>query len=184
MPQVRADETPGEWKQRIWDHLMYFRENDLFPSESKKYLEARKLIRFWSDANEFWTSYVPEIGMEKHWTSSCTGNKFRVISFEVIKLRQKSKRTFGENFALHRYGLWEIDATEKSSVLDMLGKRFKQILWSIGEEMRQSSSVQTELLRQQGYRVVIYSQWFKMLEWAHNPEYYLNNGCKKFVRTE
>ncbi|CAH1768598.1 6543_t:CDS:1 [Entrophospora sp. SA101] len=149
MPQVRADETPGESKQRIWDHLMYFRENGLFPSESKKYLEARKLIRFRSDANEFWTSYVPEIGiaicfsynqlvyirqstksignynhigMEKHWTGSCTGNKFRGISFEVIKLRQKAKRTFGENFALHRYGLWEIDATEKSSVLDMLGK--------------------------------------------------------------
>nr|CAG8531670.1 2624_t:CDS:2 [Entrophospora candida] len=112
MPQVRADETPGEWKQRIWDHLMYFRENDLFSSESKKYLEARKLIRFWSDANEFWTSYVPEIGIAicfscnqlKHWTSSCTGNKFRGISFEVIKLGQKSKRTFGKNFALHRYG--------------------------------------------------------------------------------
>ena len=44
MPQVRTNETPGEWKERIWTRLTYFRENDLLPDQSKRYLEARKLI--------------------------------------------------------------------------------------------------------------------------------------------
>ena len=30
MPQVRTNETPGEWKERIWFCLQYFREKDLF----------------------------------------------------------------------------------------------------------------------------------------------------------
>ena len=58
MPQVRTNETPGKWKERIWERLMYFRENALLPSQSKKYLEARKLIRF-PDGS----SYAPEIGI-------------------------------------------------------------------------------------------------------------------------
>jgi len=55
MPQVRSNETPSEWMKRIWARLTYFRENDLLPNQSKKYLEARKLIRFPDGA--------PEIGI-------------------------------------------------------------------------------------------------------------------------
>ena len=58
MPQVRSNETPGKWKERIWARLTYFRENDLLSSQSKRYLEARKLTRF-SDGG----SYAPEIGI-------------------------------------------------------------------------------------------------------------------------
>ena len=42
MPQVRTNETPGEWKSEFG----YFKENNLLPIKSKKYLNARKLIRF------------------------------------------------------------------------------------------------------------------------------------------
>ena len=41
MPQVRTNETPRKWKQRIWSCLQYFKENDLLPIESKKYFNAR-----------------------------------------------------------------------------------------------------------------------------------------------
>ncbi|CAH1770346.1 4986_t:CDS:1, partial [Entrophospora sp. SA101] len=54
MPQVRTNETPSEWKERIWDRLQYFRENVLLPYESRDYFKARKLIQF-SDGN----SYAP-----------------------------------------------------------------------------------------------------------------------------
>ena len=90
MPQVCTNETPGEWKQRIWSRLQYFKENGLLPIESKKYYNARKLIRF-QDGR----SYAPMIGiaiclscndlvytgknikiMKDHWKSACTGNKY------------------------------------------------------------------------------------------------------------
>ena len=58
MPQVRTNETPRKWKQRIWSRLQYFKENDLLPIESKKYFNARKLIRFQDG-----TSYAPTIGI-------------------------------------------------------------------------------------------------------------------------
>ena len=46
MPQVRDNETPSEWMDQIWPRLQYFRKNDLLLTESKKYLEARKLVPF------------------------------------------------------------------------------------------------------------------------------------------
>jgi len=58
LPQVRTNKTPGNWKKRIWTRLTYFRENNLLPDQSKRYLEARKLIRFLDDG-----SYAPEIGI-------------------------------------------------------------------------------------------------------------------------
>src|SRR6185369_8434895 len=62
MPQVRTNETPGEWKERIWTRLAYFKENDLLlpygSIESKKYFNARKMIRFQDG-----TSYAPTIGI-------------------------------------------------------------------------------------------------------------------------
>ena len=59
---VSSNETPTEWMNRIWTRLQYFRENDLLPTNSKKYFEARKLITYWSEVNEFYKSYAPEIG--------------------------------------------------------------------------------------------------------------------------
>ncbi|CAJ0851421.1 12406_t:CDS:2, partial [Entrophospora sp. SA101] len=39
-----------------------------------------------------------------------------------------------------------------------------------------------ELLRQQGYRVVIYGNWHEILEWTQNPEYYANLTYPDIVR--
>ena len=63
MSQVHTNETPSEWMKQIWHHLQYFRENNLLPSYSKKYLEARKIIRYWSEINRFYQSYASEIGI-------------------------------------------------------------------------------------------------------------------------
>jgi len=123
MPQVRTDETPGDWKSRIWPRLQYFRDNDLLPTGgSKKYLEARKLEEWWSELNMRWCSYTPEIGMvicfsceqlvytgkmtknmgnnynhigmERHWASHCTGNQYCGVSYEEYqKIIQKPKST-------------------------------------------------------------------------------------------
>ncbi|CAG8811101.1 26617_t:CDS:1, partial [Gigaspora margarita] len=98
MPQVRTNETSSEWMKRIWECLTYFRENNLLSNESKKYLEARKLIQLLNSG-----SYAPEIGiaicfscnqlvytgkrtknignynhigMERHWASHCMGNSY------------------------------------------------------------------------------------------------------------
>ena len=104
---------------RIWERLTYFRENNRLPSQSKKYLEARKEIRYWSEVNGFWKSYSPEIGiaicfscdqlvytglrtknignynhigMEKHWATHCTGNSFCDVNYDdyLLKIEKKS----------------------------------------------------------------------------------------------
>ena len=150
MPQVRTNETPGKWKERIWERLMYFRENALLPSQSKKYLEARKLIRF-PDGS----SYAPEIGiaicfscdrlvytgqrkknignynhigMEKHWKFSCTGNKYCGVNYEeYLKIRQKSNSgyDYDNKYALHRYELWECNAIRRLKRAREIGKRIQ-----------------------------------------------------------
>ncbi|RIB20875.1 hypothetical protein C2G38_2178153 [Gigaspora rosea] len=111
MPQIRDNETPSEWMIRIWECLMYFRENNLFNSESKKYLEGRKLITYWSKVNGFYKSYVPEIGMERHWATHCTENTFCGVSYDEYLLKIKQKSTSGyiydNEYALHRYKLWK-----------------------------------------------------------------------------
>ncbi|CAG8856047.1 18872_t:CDS:1, partial [Gigaspora margarita] len=58
MSQVRTNETPSKWIKWIWEHLTYFRKNDLLSIESKKYLEARKLIQLSNSS-----SYASEIGI-------------------------------------------------------------------------------------------------------------------------
>ncbi|CAG8654038.1 1987_t:CDS:1 [Paraglomus occultum] len=150
MPQVRTNETPGEWKERIWERLMYFRENGLLPSQSKKYIEARKLIRF-PDGS----SYAPaigiaicfscdrlvytgqrkknignynHIGMEKHWKISCTGNKYCKLKYEdylKIKHKPSSDRTFNDTRALHYYELWMSNAISKLKRAREVGKKMR-----------------------------------------------------------
>ncbi|CAG8641489.1 645_t:CDS:1 [Paraglomus occultum] len=153
MPQVCTNKTPSEWMKRIWARLTYFRENDLLPNQSKKYLEARKLIRFPNGG-----SYAPEIGiaicfscdrlvytgqrkknignynhigMERHWKFACAGNKYCGVNYEKYsEIKQKSnfKRNYDEEYALHRYELWEWNAmqSEDSNAQGKLVKEFKR----------------------------------------------------------
>ncbi|CAG8836891.1 27464_t:CDS:1 [Gigaspora margarita] len=122
---VSSNETPTEWMNRIWSRLQYFRENDLLPTNSKKYLEARKLIIYWSEVNGFYKSYVPEIGiaicfscnqlaytskrtknirnynhigMERHWASHCTGNSYCGVSYDEYLLKIKKKSISGYDY--------------------------------------------------------------------------------------
>ncbi|CAG8792631.1 4622_t:CDS:1, partial [Gigaspora margarita] len=151
MPQVRTNETPSEWMKRIWERLTYFRENDLLPNESKKYLEARRLIRLLNGS-----SYAPEIGiaicfscdqlvytgqrtkntgnynhigMERHWKFLCTGNKYCGVSYDEYLLKVEKKSILGYNYdneyALHRYGLWMQNAIKKAERAREIGKKIR-----------------------------------------------------------
>ncbi|CAG8456711.1 4731_t:CDS:1 [Dentiscutata heterogama] len=196
MPQVHTNETPSEWMKRIWLRLQYFRENDLLPIESKKYLEARRLIRLPNSG-----SYAPEIGiaicfscdqlvytgqrkknignynhigMERHWASHCTGNSYCEVSYDEYLLKIEKKSISGYNYdneyALHRYKLWESNATKKAERARKIGKKIQacitiqrkwiefmyrpdgmtakqlaehyQLLWAVREEMRQINNAQ------------------------------------------
>jgi hypothetical protein len=151
MPQIRDNETPSEWMKRIWERLTYFRENNLLPNESKKYLEARKLIRLPNSG-----SYAPEIGiaicfscdqlvytgkrkknignynhigMERHWKFSCTGNKYCGVTYNEYLLKVKKKSISGYNYdneyALHRYELWMQNAIKKTKRAREIGKKIQ-----------------------------------------------------------
>ncbi|CAG8790630.1 18448_t:CDS:2, partial [Gigaspora margarita] len=111
MSQVCTNETPSEWIKWILKHLTYFRENNLLPIESKKYLEARKLIQLPNSGS--YTSEIGiaicfscdqlvytgqrkknignynHIGMERHWKFSCTGNKYCGNAIKKIERARK-----------------------------------------------------------------------------------------------
>ncbi|CAG8779091.1 9784_t:CDS:1, partial [Gigaspora margarita] len=120
MLQIYNNETPSEWMKWIWECLTYFRKNNLLPNESKKYLEARRLIRLLNSS-----SYAPEIRiaicfscdqlvytgqrkknienynhieMKRHWKFSCTGNKYCSVSYNEYLLKVKKKSISGYNY--------------------------------------------------------------------------------------
>jgi hypothetical protein len=133
MPQVRINETPSEWMNRIWPRLQYFRKNNLLPN--KRYFEARKLVS-WYEANGSYKSYAPEIGIaicfscnqlvyieqrtknignynhigiERHWATHCIGNSFCDINYEdYLEFVKESKIRFNYDhmYSLYRYELW------------------------------------------------------------------------------
>ncbi|CAG8849725.1 39_t:CDS:2, partial [Gigaspora margarita] len=148
---VSSNETPTEWVNRIWPRLQYFRENVLLPSNSRKYFEARKLIRLPNSG-----SYAPEIGiaicfscdqlvytgqrkknignynhigMERHWKFSCTGNKYCGVSYDeyLLKVEKKSISGYDYNneYALHRYGLWMQNAIRKIERARAVGRKIR-----------------------------------------------------------
>jgi len=151
MPQVRTNETPGEWKDRIWSRLQYFRDNDLLPTGGReKYLEARRLTQVPSgniyaptigiaicfSCNQLiytgqMTKYVGNYlhaGMERHWRTSCTGNIYCGVSFEdYLKIKEKSNLgyKYDNEYALHRYELWKCNAIEKLKCAREVGKKIR-----------------------------------------------------------
>ena len=155
MSQIQDNETPSEWMNRIWPRLRYFRENDLLPTQSKKYLEAKKLIELWNKYRGNYDSYAPEIGiaicfscnqlvytsqrtknignynyigMERHWASHCSGNSFCSVSYnEYLKIKKKSEQSFDDKYALHRYGLWEQNAIRRIKCAREAGKKIRAV---------------------------------------------------------
>ncbi|CAG8845955.1 10033_t:CDS:2, partial [Gigaspora margarita] len=103
-----------EWSEYVEMHQVHTNEtpkNDLLPIESKKYLEARRLIQLLNSS-----SYASEIGiaiyfscdqlvyigqrkknignynhieMERHWKFLCTGNKFCGNAIKKIEHARK-----------------------------------------------------------------------------------------------
>ncbi|CAG8840191.1 15864_t:CDS:2, partial [Gigaspora margarita] len=92
MPQVSINKTPSEWMKQIWEHLTYFRENDLLPIENKKYLEARRLIRLPNSGN------YNHIEIERHWKFSYTGNKYCGISYKEYLQKIEKKSILGYDY--------------------------------------------------------------------------------------
>ncbi|CAG8847374.1 11788_t:CDS:2, partial [Gigaspora margarita] len=111
MSQVHTNETSSEWMKRIWERLTYFKKNNLLSIESKKYLEARKLIQL--SNSSFYTFKIRiaicfscdqlvytrqrkknignynHIKMERHWKFSCTGNKYCGNAIKKIEHARK-----------------------------------------------------------------------------------------------
>ena len=50
-----------------------------------------------------------------YWKSSCIGNKYRKLKYEVFEIKRKpeSDRTFDDMRALHYYELWMSNAIRK-----------------------------------------------------------------------
>ncbi|RIB10382.1 hypothetical protein C2G38_2264839 [Gigaspora rosea] len=149
------------WFYALHDFLPYIdtltkedqenRENNLLPNVSKKYLEARRLIRLPNSG-----SYAPEIGiaicfscdqlvytgqrkknienynyigMERHWKFSCTGNKYCGVTYNEYLLKVKKKSISGYNYdneyVLHRYELWMQNAIKKTKRAREIGKKIQ-----------------------------------------------------------
>ncbi|CAG8843751.1 43903_t:CDS:2, partial [Gigaspora margarita] len=91
----------------IWEHLIYFRKNNLLPNESKKYLEARRLIQLPNSG-----SYTPEIGI--------------AICFS-FKKKSISGYDYDNEYALHQYGLWMQNAIKKIECAREIGKKIQAV---------------------------------------------------------
>ncbi|CAG8833684.1 27857_t:CDS:2, partial [Gigaspora margarita] len=124
MPQVRTNETPSEWMKWIWKHLTYFRENDLLPIESKKYLEARKLIQLPNSC-----SYTSEIGIAICF--SC--NQLNAIK-KIEHARKIGKKIQAVKVIQQKW--LEYFYRPDSMYTTKLAQHY-QLLWAVREEMRQ-----------------------------------------------
>ncbi|CAG8841391.1 46261_t:CDS:2, partial [Gigaspora margarita] len=128
MPQVHTNETPSEWMKRIWKHLTYFRENNLLPIESKKYLKARKLIQL--PNSEEYRKLQPYRNGEAL-EILCTSNKYCGISYEEYLQKIEKKSILGydydNEYALHRYGLWMQNAIKKIEHARKISKKIQAV---------------------------------------------------------
>ena len=147
MPQIQDNETPSEWKERIWPRLQYFRDNNILPESGKKYLKGRKIIYSWDNSTDsiengiaiclscdqlvyigknINTGNYYHSGIEKHWRNSCSGNKFCGLDYskylETIQ-KPKSTRSINEKHALYLYRLWQCNAIRKIRYAKKIGKK-------------------------------------------------------------
>ncbi|RHZ58777.1 hypothetical protein Glove_368g54 [Diversispora epigaea] len=150
MGNVRDSETPTEWMDRIWPRLQYFRENNLLPTESKKYLEARKSVLvptlgtyapaiglaicfscdqlIYNGDQTAKMSGCNYIGMVRHWKFSCSGNKYCGVNHdEYLKIKQKSNSayTFDDKMHMYQYGLWMQNAIRKIERAREIGRKIR-----------------------------------------------------------
>ncbi|CAG8852119.1 42197_t:CDS:2, partial [Gigaspora margarita] len=138
MPQVHTNETS---------------KNDLLPIESKKYLEARRLIHLPNSSLYTFEIRIAicfscnqlvytgqrkknignynHIGMERHWKFLCTSNKFCGVSYKeyLQKIKKKfiSGYDYDNEYALYRYKLWIQNAIKKIEHARKIGKKIQAV---------------------------------------------------------
>src|SRR5207244_10808073 len=69
--------------------------------------------------------------MERHWACHCTRNSFCGVSYDeyLLKIEQKSISgyIYDNEYALHRYGLWEQNAIKKVKRAREVGKKIRAV---------------------------------------------------------
>ncbi|CAG8747472.1 16995_t:CDS:2 [Cetraspora pellucida] len=162
-----TDCTDAEWIEHC-----NMPQNDLLPIESKKYLEARRLIRLPNSS-----SYAPEIGiaicfscdqlvytgqrkknignynhigMERHWKFLCTGNKYCGVNYEeYLKIKQKSNSGYdydkiGKKIqaCITIQRKWIEFMYRPDGMMAKQLAEHYQLLWAVREEMHQINNAQ------------------------------------------
>ncbi|CAB4393492.1 unnamed protein product [Rhizophagus irregularis] len=103
LPRMRGNETPSDWKDRIWDILMEYRKNHLLTDSNKRYLIARKQTYLLYQCDEVGIS----ISMHSLWRTNCTGNEYCDMSFEdYMKLKNNPPPCYFTKKAIRRYEMW------------------------------------------------------------------------------
>ena len=127
LPRMRGNETPSDWKDRIWDTLMEYRKNHLLTDYNKRYLIARKLTYLYTcdvwfgvnigicySCNQLVYSklgsgyeYFHAFFMDKHWRTNCTGNEYSNMSFkDYMKLKNNPPPCYFTKKAIRQYEMW------------------------------------------------------------------------------
>ena len=127
LPRIRENETPSDWKDRIWNTLMEYRKNHLLTDYNKRYLIARKPTYLYTcdvwfrinigicySCNQLVYSklgsgyeYFHAFFMDKHWRTNCTGNEYSNMSFkDYMKLKNNPPPCYFTKRAICRYEMW------------------------------------------------------------------------------
>ncbi|PKC64314.1 hypothetical protein RhiirA1_421732 [Rhizophagus irregularis] len=85
---MRGNETPSDWKDRIWNTLMVYKKNHLLTDYNKRYLIARKQTYLLYQCNVCGYEYFYAFFIDKHWRANCIENEYCDMSFEdYMKLK-------------------------------------------------------------------------------------------------
>ena len=128
LPRMRGNETPSDWKDRIWDTLMVYKKNHLLTDYNKRYLIARKQTYLLYQCNVWFEvnigicyscnqlvysklgsgyEYFHAFFMDKHWHTNCTGNEYCDMSFkDYMKLKNNPPPCYFTKKAIRRYEMW------------------------------------------------------------------------------
>ncbi|RIB07778.1 hypothetical protein C2G38_2045717 [Gigaspora rosea] len=192
-PVIRDLETPSNWKNRIWNQLVNYRNNNKLTDYNKRYLIARKMestegfsyrmavkvnIAICYSCDQF--VYVDKrVGyelyhnykMEEHWRTNCTGNRHCDICFkEYMELKQKSEveSDIYTRLAIYRYELR----------IENLINRVKHIR-ETAKKIRACTTIQRKWLeyfyRPEGMCATELAQYYKLLWGIREKMRQINN---------
>jgi hypothetical protein len=149
---IKPGETPLDWKERIWERLMYFKNNNKLNGPRNCYLIARKMVGY--------NVYTPggraektniaicfsceqlvyiklgakypwyyDCQIEDHWLK-CKGNEFSTISFEkYMEIKHKSNDNLYsfDSHCRYHYEIWMKNATTKLKRALVAGKQIRAV---------------------------------------------------------